>query len=77
MEIKLLEGLFVLFAFVVLAIAMNRLGSHKDIRRDPSEKVPIVRSSPLPFHFSLKSLLIATTLIAVVLGIIVWMMRVD
>ena len=72
MDRNLLEGSIVLFALVVLAIAMDRLGSHKDIRRDHSEKVPIVRSSPLPFHFSLRTLLVAMTVVAILLGLIVY-----
>ena len=75
MDRRLLEGLIILFVWVVLGIAYNRLGSHKNIRRHPTEKVPIVRSTRLPFHFSLRTLLIATTLVAVGLGLIVYAVR--
>ena len=59
----------IVFVWVALAIAYNQIGSHKHIPRNPLEKAVVVRSTRLPFHFSLRSLLIVITLVALMLGI--------
>jgi hypothetical protein len=75
MDGKPLEGLLILFLWVALLIAYDRLGEQKRIPRNPSEKSPPRTSTKLPFRFSLRTLLIATTLVAVSLGVIVWAVR--
>jgi hypothetical protein len=75
MDRRPLEGLLILFVWVALWIAYDQLGKHKHIPRNLSEKSPVVTSSKLPFRFSLRTLLIGMTLVAVVLGLIVWSVR--
>jgi hypothetical protein len=75
MDRRPLEGLLILFVWVALSIAMNQLGTHKRIRPNASEKPPVVTSTRLPFRFSLGTLLITVTAVAVVLGLVVWAVR--
>lgn len=69
MNSRPLESLIIVLVWVALAVAYHQLGSHKHIPRNASEKPLVV--TRLPFRFSLRALLILTTLVAVAMGIIV------
>ena len=67
MNSRPLESLLIVLVWVALAVAYHQLGSHKHIPRNASEKLPVV--TWLPFRFSLRTLLIVTTLVAVAMAL--------
>ncbi len=75
MNSRPLEGLFICFVWVALWIAMKQVGTHKRIHRDASEKAPVVTSTKLKFRFTLRTLMIATTLVAVIVAVVVYTLK--
>jgi hypothetical protein len=72
MDRKPLEWLVILLVWVALYLAYDQLGMHKRIPRNVSETAPIVTATRLPFRFRLRTLLVATALVAVLLGAVLY-----
>ncbi len=72
MDRKPLEGLIIFLTWVVAYFVIAQIGQHKRNPRIDSDEPYVIRSTRLPFRFSLRALLIATTLVAVILGLFVW-----
>lgn len=66
-------------AIFLLVLAMFIVGHSLNLdklnRRYAQRTAPILKANRLPFRFSIRSLLIATTLFAVMMGLVVWMGR--
>jgi hypothetical protein len=69
------EGLLIVLVWVFLAVAYRQLSDKQIGLRDATAKSPLIRSERLPFKFSLGTLLIATTMVAVMLGLATWILR--
>jgi hypothetical protein len=69
------EGLLIVLVWVSLAVAYRQLSNKQIGLRDASAKPPLIRSVRLPFKFGLRTLLIATTLVALMLGLSTWILR--
>jgi len=65
-----IETALIVVLFVALLIAANWLNMPKVHRWGDSGFGPTIKANRLPFRFSLRTLLIAMTLVAVVLGVI-------
>jgi hypothetical protein len=69
------EGLLTILVWVSLAVAYRQLSNRQIGLRDSSAKPPLLRSDRLPFKFGLRTLLFATTMIALMLGLVTWVLR--
>jgi hypothetical protein len=72
MDRSLLESAAVCIVCVVIFFVANLLNLNW-LNRQYSQSTPrVIKLDRLPFRFSIRTLLIATTLVAVVLGLAVW-----
>jgi hypothetical protein len=75
MDRSMLESAAVCIVCVAIFFVANLLNLNW-LNRQYSQSTPqVIKLDRLPFRFSLRTLLIATTLMAVVLGLGVWLAR--
>lgn len=75
MDRSILESIAVFLVFIVVFFLADSLNLEKFQQRfDPGQR-PVIKSHRLPFRFSMRSLLIATTLTAAIMMLVVFAFR--